>query len=75
MRSKPRASLTLSVRLELVTAVPNWKPGDQLFDSSHTRYSVLDVVDLTDVVDQTEETESFLGALVVTPIELAEPNP
>ena len=37
----------------------------------HTRYE--DVVDLAEVVDASEETESFLGALVVTPLELAEP--
>ena len=58
---------------DLVTAAPNWKPGDQFFDSTHTRYEVLDVIDLTDVVDPSEETESFLGALVVSPLELAEP--
>ena len=54
---------------DLVTSAPNWKPGDQLYDSAHTRYAVVDVVDLTDMVDASEETESFLGALVVTPVE------
>jgi hypothetical protein len=54
---------------DYVTAVPNWKPGDQLYDNSHTRFRVVDVVDLTDVVDPSEETESFLGALVVSPVE------
>ena len=49
-----------------MTAAPNWKPGDRFYDSTHTRYAVVDVVDLTDMVDASEETESFLGALVVT---------
>jgi hypothetical protein len=53
---------------DYITAVPNWQPGDQLYDNTHTRFEVLDVVDLTDIVDPSEETESFLGALVVTPI-------
>jgi hypothetical protein len=55
---------------DLVTAMPNWKPGDKLYDGSRIRYEVLDVVDLTDVVDPSEESETFLGALVVTPLEL-----
>jgi hypothetical protein len=54
---------------DLVTGMPNWKPGDTFYDGSHTRFEVVDVVDLTDVVDASEETESFLGALVVTPVE------
>jgi hypothetical protein len=53
---------------DFVTAVPNWKPGDELYDDSHTRYAVVDVVDLTDIVDAGEESEHFLGALVVTPV-------
>jgi hypothetical protein len=58
---------------DLVTAMPNWRRGDRFFDESKTRFEVVDVVDLTDVVDPSEETETFLGALVVTPLELAEP--
>jgi hypothetical protein len=56
---------------DFVTAVPNWKPGDELYDDSHTRYAVVDVVDLTDVVDASEESEHLLGALVVTPARAA----
>jgi hypothetical protein len=37
-------------------------------------FKVVDVIDLTDVVDASEETENFLGALVVSPLEIAALN-
>ena len=58
---------------DYVTGVSNWRPGDPGYVEGETRFEVVDVVDLTDVVDASEETESFIGALVVAPVELQEP--
>jgi hypothetical protein len=53
---------------DYVTATPNWRPGDRLYEEGRAAFEVLDVIDLTDVVDPSEETEHFLGALVVAPV-------
>lgn len=57
-----------------VTPQSTWRPGDHLFDDQLTRFEIVDVVDLTDMVDPNDGTEPVVGALVVKPLELAEPG-
>ena len=51
-----------------VTAVPNWKVGDELIGDGHVWYRIVGVRD--DLGDDSE----YMGVRTVTPVELAEPS-